>query len=145
MSKYKQFMDKAIELSKNSRDESTKVGTVIIDNNGKIIVVGYNDLVKGCKYSPDVQVRPVKYKYFEHGERNAIYAAAYSGISVNGCTIISSGLFPCVDCARGIIQSGIAKVVTLKPDYEHPTYGEDFKFSLKLLMDAGVEIEYYEE
>ena len=142
---YKKYMDMAIELSKNSRDESTKVGTVIIDKNGEVMVIGFNDLIKGCKYTPEVQVRPIKYKYFEHGERNAIYSAARLGVSTDGCTIISSGLFPCVECARAIVQSGIIKIVTFKPDYEHPTYGEDFKLALDFLTDAGVEIVYYDE
>jgi dCMP deaminase len=49
--------------------------------------------------------------YTEHSERNAIYNAARCGIQLEGCTIYISGMPPCADCARAIIQSGIKEIV----------------------------------
>ena len=86
-----------------------KIGAIIVKDK-RIISTGYNGIPIGV--SDDLEPRhdrPEKYKWYEHGERNAIYSAAKHGISTNDAILYTNAL-PCADCARGIIQSGIKEV-----------------------------------
>jgi len=129
-----------------SKDESTKVGAVIVDEESKdIISMGYNGLPRGCNDNvPERQERPLKYSWFEHAERNSIYNAARHGKATNGKTMYLQW-FPCKDCARAIIQSGIKKVVCFEPDFEHPRYGDSFKISSEMFGESGVEVVFAEK
>lgn len=94
-----------------SKDLSTKVGCVIVGDAGQILATGYNGIPRGVSDDvPGRHERPEKYLWFEHAERNAIYNAARSGLSLVGATLYIPW-HPCADCARGIIQSGIQTVV----------------------------------
>lgn len=139
----KKFIELAKHISTWSKDKSTQVGCVIVDDNHRIISVGYNGFPSG--FNDDFEERherPAKYFYTEHSERNAIYNASRAGVSTKGCTLYVTPLFPCADCARAIIQSGIKKVVCYKPDLEHPIWGESFKKSLEMLFECNIEIFY---
>jgi dCMP deaminase len=108
------FLDLAFHIAQWSKDSSTKVGCVVVSPDRRIISTGYNGLPRGV--DDDVQTypgrheRPEKYAWYEHAERNAIYNAAALGVPVRDCTLYST-LQPCSDCARGIIQSGVAALV----------------------------------
>lgn len=140
------FMGLAKHIATWSKDESTKVGAVITDNH-RIISVGYNGLPNGAK--DDVEARkqrPLKYKWAEHGERNAIYNAARVGTSTEGA-IMYVNYFPCTDCARAIIQSGIKMVIFEKilpiernGNLKDPQWGEDFLVAFKMLKECNIEI-----
>lgn len=105
------FMNIAWQVSKKSKDESTHLGCVIAGENNEIRSVGYNCFPRYIDDDrPERQERPEKYFWFEHAERNAIYNAAFAGISLKDCTAYVTGM-PCADCARALIQSGIKKVV----------------------------------
>ena len=83
-----------------SKDESTKVGCVIVGEDGQIISTGYNSFVRGIDDNVNSrQERPEKYFWFEHAERNAIYNASRSGICLLNSTIYVPGI-PCADCMR---------------------------------------------
>ena len=106
------FMDIAKLISTWSKDTSTKTGAVIVGPDKEIRATGYNGFVRGV--DDDVFERferPTKYDFFEHAERNAIYNACLCGTSVKGCVLYATH-FPCTDCTRAIIQSGIKLVVT---------------------------------
>ena len=75
----------------------------------------------------------------EHAERNAIYNAARLGISLAGCTCYVNW-FPCIDCARAIIQAGIVRLVGLEPDRTDVKWGADFEFAINLFEEVGVEL-----
>ena len=94
-----------------STDKSTQNGAFIVDRNGQIIASGANHFPKGVENLPERWIRPVKYKYVEHAERNAVYDAARNGVKTDGCTMYAAWA-ACSDCARAIIQSGIKRVVT---------------------------------
>ena len=135
-----------IELSKHiatwSKDINTVTGAVIADKDHRIVSVGYNGFPSGCDDScKERYERPLKYMYTEHAERNAIYNAARIGVSTKDCTLYVMW-FPCADCARAIIQSGITKLVCKEPDLELPKWGEHFKIALEMLKEAKVEINY---
>jgi len=98
-------------VAMKSKDSSTKCGCVIVGPDHEVRSTGYNGLPRGVEYREDrTEVRPEKYFWFEHSERNAIYNAARMGLSLKGCTAYVTGP-PCADCARGLIQAGIKEVV----------------------------------
>jgi dCMP deaminase len=91
-----------------SSDPDTQVACVITDDN-EIISVCANTTTTGLDaiMSKDMYERPAKYDWIEHAERNAIYECAKWGISLKGTSMYVSA-FPCVECARAIVQSGIS-------------------------------------
>lgn len=124
-----------------SKDRSTQVGAVIVNNRKKVISLGYNGFPIG--FDDDVEERhgrPQKYQYTEHAERNAIYSAAELGVSVKDCTMYLSW-FPCPDCARAIIQSGISRLVYKHIDFNDERWGDGFKKSWEMLSECGVTLQ----
>jgi dCMP deaminase len=67
------------------------------------------------------------------------------GSTLTDSTIYVIKLFPCCDCARAIIQSGIKKVVCPMPDLDNPRWGDDFKIALQMFAECDIEIQYYTE
>lgn len=133
------FLDLAAMAATRSKDESTKVGAVIVDDNRNVRATGYNGFPRGVRDDlPERNERPAKYRYTEHAERNAIYSAARSGTSVAGCTVYCTH-FPCTDCARGIIQAGIKRVV-VPADGAIPTFADDWEMAYRMLDEAGVKL-----
>ena len=139
----KKFLDLCETVEKWSKDPSTGVGAVIVGPDREVRSLGYNGIPRGVGDNPErYEVRPEKYKWVEHAERNAIYNAARTGVPLKNCTIYLKW-FPCTDCARGIIQSGITQMVCSVPDFEMPRWGEDFKISALMLEEAGIDILAY--
>lgn len=103
------FVNMLDSVSLKSRD-TTKTSAIIVGPDHEIRSTGYNGFPRGLEYDKEKTVRPEKYFWTEHAERNAIYNAARMGVILHNCTIYVSH-FPCVDCARGIIQSGIKRVM----------------------------------
>ncbi len=138
------WIQKAHEFADWSKDKSTKVGAVIVNQDNRLVSQGYNGFPSGVNDNIPVRYeRPLKYIYTEHAERNALYNACSMGTSTKGCTMYTQ-LFPCFDCARGIIQSGIIRLVTYRPDFTHHKYGETWKTSVEMLQEADIEITYIE-
>lgn len=137
-------MDLARQVSTRSKDRSTKVGCVIVGPDNEIRSTGYNGFPRGINDRNEARhQRPEKYLWTEHAERNAIYNAAGAGIALSGCTAYLPW-FPCMDCARGLVQVGIVELVALKPDLNDPKWGEDFKRVGILLEEAGVRLRFVE-
>jgi dCMP deaminase len=138
------FIEIADTISRWSKDRSRGVGAVIADENNSPLSWGFNGFPRGA--NDDIEERygrPDKYLYTEHAERNAIFNAAKKGISLEG-SIIYLRWYPCCDCARAIIQSGIKKVVCDAPDFDDERWGEKFRISENLFNECGVEVEYLE-
>ena len=132
------FIGVAQLAAKRSKDPNTQVGAAIIDENHRVVSVGYNGFPKGCSddefpWSRSGGVLNSKYAFVVHAELNAILN---SPRSVSGCTIYVS-LFPCNECAKAIIQSGIKRIV-----YESDKYAdtETTIASKKMLQAAGIEL-----
>lgn len=137
------FMNIAKEVAKKSKDKSTKIGCVIVGPEHEIRSTGYNSFPRGINdYVEERQQRPEKYKWIEHAERNAIYAAAKIGTQLNGCTAYVTWI-PCAECSRALIQSGIKEVVALDIDVDNPTWKEDFKITKTLFKEANVKLLFY--
>lgn len=139
--KNQKYFDMARYIADNfSKDRSTKVGCLLIDPvSYQILSTGYNGIPRGVDETEERQVRPEKIYWYEHAERNAIFQAAKHGIKLDGATAYCT-LFPCADCARALIQSGIKKIVSEKPN--NPTWAESFLRSEKMLAEAGIEVVY---
>lgn len=139
------FMMLAHAIAMKSKDESTNIGALIVNDSKRIIATGYNSFPAGINdYIPERQKRPYKYYWFEHAERNCIYSAAKHGISVDGCRMYTNGV-PCVDCARAIIQAGIKKVIysTAWEGSYTDQWTEEAKITRQLFNEAGVELVGY--
>lgn len=136
------FMVLARQVATKSKDDSVKVGTIIVGPDHEVRSTGYNGFPRGIdETDPSRWERPIKYEWVEHAERNAIYNAARAGVSTNGCTVYLSGP-PCTNCAKGLIQAGIRKVVmtTQNPFAGRKDWKESIQFAIDMLEEAGVDV-----
>jgi|SRR5581483_10212786 len=141
---HKRFMDLAVHISQWSKDASRKTGCVIVGSAGEIRTTGFNGFPRGCNDSVALRnQRPDKYAWTEHAERNAIYNAARIGVSLEGCAAYIPW-YPCADCARALIQSGIKTLVAFKPDFNDPKWGADFTVVGVMLFEAKVKVIFLE-
>lgn len=141
----------AYEQAWMSPDPSTQTGSVVVNQTGRVIGVGYNGYPNGVRHKPERLVRPLKYKVIEHAERNAIFNAGAAGESCVGGTMIAVWA-ACPDCARAIIQAGITRLIThsfyRKVDTIAPADGtrrnwdEEIDIAFIMLEEAGVEVQF---
>jgi dCMP deaminase len=140
------FLGIAEQVKLKSKDESTQIGAVIVGIDNEILSTGYNSFPRGMDDSKlERQERPEKYFWFEHAERNAIYNAARIGVSLKNSTIYLTSGLPCMDCARGIVNSGI-KIVWCKKECttkNKEKWEESQMKSLQLLNECGIQVFYY--
>lgn len=130
-----------------SKDIRTQIGAVIVGSDKQIVSTGYNSFPRNIvDNNQDRQVRPEKYFWMEHAERNAIYNAALNGVSTKGTSIYLTCGIPCSDCARGIINAGIKKVYCKQEDTtknrEH--WDEHAKRSMEMFTEADVDVIFYD-
>lgn len=140
--KAKKFLGIAQAVAALSKDISTKVGAVLIGPDGEGGPWGYNGAPRGCKADEDERfsIRDERLFWAEHAERNALYAAARSGVSVKGWSIVVTH-FPCMDCARAIVQSGIKTVVSYQPADEFKLrWHEHFSRATQLFNECGINV-----
>lgn len=140
------FRNIANQVKLKSKDNTTKIGCVIVNIDNSIISTGYNSFPRGINDNvPERQERPEKYYFMEHAERNAIYNASRNGLSTIGCTMYLSCGIPCADCTRGIINAGIVKVVCEKElGVNGSQWVEHAKRSMIMFDESGVNIEFYD-
>ena len=141
MNKWDQrYLALAKEVSTWSKDPSTQVGAVTVGSKKEVLSQGFNGFPRGIKDSDErYNDRETKYKLVVHAEMNAIYNATYSGTSLDGATLYVYGLPICSECAKGIIQVGIKKVVVEKSK-ELDNWNESIQLSKKMFDEAGVEL-----
>lgn len=140
------FMGVAIMSSCRSKDPSTQVGACIVSEDKRILSIGYNGFPNGCgddQFPWDSKSihgqNETKYPYVVHAELNAILNAARQGVILNG-SILYVTLFPCNECAKAIIQSGIKKIIYACD--KHADYPETIA-SKRMLTAAGIDYESY--
>ncbi|WP_049774889.1 dCMP deaminase family protein [Ilyobacter polytropus] len=124
----------ALLSAKRSKDPSTQVGACIVNKENKIVGVGYNGFPKGCSddnfpWDREGEFLETKYPFVMHAEQNAILNSIKK---LSDCTIYV-GLFPCHECAKSIIQSGIKEVVFLSDKYD----GTDSNKASKMMFDSS--------
>lgn len=132
------FMGLAHLSAMRSKDPSTQVGAVIVSGEHRVVSIGYNGFPNGCSddefpWDREGDFGCTKYPYVVHAELNAILN---SKNDLRGCSIYVS-LFPCNECAKAIIQSGISRIV-----YESDKYADTDATiaSKRMLRAAGVEL-----
>lgn len=126
------FMGVALLSGKRSKDPSTQVGACIVTEDNKIVGVGYNGFPYGCSddefpWNKTDKWKDSKYPYVCHAELNAILNSTKD---LKGCRIYVS-LFPCNECAKAIIQSGIKEVIYIS-DKDN---GKDFNIASKKMFE----------
>ena len=130
------FMGVAILSSLRSKDPNTKVGACIVNEKNRIIGIGYNGLPYGCSddtfpWERSGEFLDTKYPYVVHAEPNAILN---STTSLDNARLYVT-LFPCHECAKLIIQSGIKEIIYMSDKYDGT---ESDQASKKMLKSAGV-------
>lgn len=138
------FMGVAILASQRSKDPSTQVGACIVNDDNKIMSVGYNGFPRGCsddEFPWDRQGdkdSSTKYPYVCHAELNAILNAG--GNNLKNCRIYVA-LFPCNECAKAIIQCGIKEVIYISDKYKDTDLVQASK---RMLNAAGIKLTPFE-
>lgn len=136
------FMGIALLSAQRSKDDSTQVGSCIVNSDNRILSVGYNGMPTGCNddelpWQREGGALDTKYMYVCHAELNAILNNG--GGSLKGARIYTT-LFPCNECAKAIIQSGIKEVVYYADKYADT---DAVIGSKKMLSMAGVALTPY--
>ena len=129
------FMGVAHLSGMRSKDPNTQVGACIVSSDNKILSMGYNGFPNGCSdeefpWSREGEALDTKYLYVTHSELNAILN--YRGGSLEGTKLYVS-LFPCNECAKAIIQSGIREIIYLSDKYD----GTPANRASKRMLDAA--------
>ncbi len=138
------FMGLALLSSMRSKDPSSQVGACIVDSKtNRILSVGYNGLPKHCSddeypWIKEGEALDTKYPYVVHAELNAILNNR--GTSLEGSSLYTT-LFPCNECAKAIIQSGIKEIIYLSDKHYEST---EVKASKKMLTSAGVSFNQFD-
>ncbi len=130
----KYFMGVAVLSAMRSKDPNTQVGACIVNQQKRIVGIGYNGLPYGCEdndfpWDNKGDYLNTKYPYVVHAEPNAILNSISS---LDGCTIFVT-LFPCNECTKLIIQSGIKEIVYMDDKYENT----ESDIAAKKMLDAA--------
>lgn len=112
------FMQIASVIAQRSKDPSTQAGAVIVDGQNIVVGLGYNGFPRNCTdenlpWSREGNFLETKYAYVVHAEENAVYNA---NKNTHGCKMYCT-LFPCNECAKTIIQSGIQEIIFASDKY----------------------------
>ena len=129
-----------------SKDRSTRVGAIVVGDEHEVLSTGFNGFPRRVDDDVDERhERPAKYSWTCHAERNAVFNAARNGVALKGGTLyLNWEPYPCPECARAIIQSGIIAVVG--PDVPFPgskdknsiDWQEGFKITKQMFEESGV-------
>lgn len=150
----REYLVMAYQAATKSPDPSTQNGAVIpytdvgaeyMGRPAERFITGWTDFPPGVANTPERLVRPLKYQYVEHAERNCILNAAREYVPLKGATMYVPW-FACSDCARAIICSGIRRLVGHKKmaDDTPERWKESITHAMNMLREAGVEMELLE-
>jgi len=136
-------MGLSLLASQRSKDPNTKVGATIVNDNNRIISIGYNGFPNNCSddilpWNKNGDFKEIKYSYVVHAELNAILSCNNNN-NLENCMLYVT-LFPCNECAKAIVQSGIKKIYYLDGKYDNT----DSAFVSRKIFDlADVRYEKY--
>lgn len=136
------FMGIALLSAQRSKDNNTQVGACIVNNENKILSLGYNGMPVGCDddfmpWGRDGKPIDTKYMYVCHAEMNAILNCPMGAVA--GAKVYVT-LFPCNECAKAIIQSGIKEIVYISDKYADT---DSTKASKKMFDMVGIKYRQY--
>lgn len=138
------FMGVALMSAQRSKDNSSQVGACIVSKENKILSMGYNGMPLGCldddmPWDREGEPLSTKYMYVCHAELNAILNHASGTGTLKGARIYTT-LFPCNECAKALIQSGIRKVIYYEDKYADT---DSVKASKRMFDLVGIAYEPY--
>jgi dCMP deaminase len=131
-------MPGALRAAGKSPNRVRQVGAVLVTRDGTEIAA-CNTFPDGVRDLPERHEGDGRFVWMEHAERHAIFEAARRGLATAGGHLTTS-FFPCIDCARAIVDSGIACIDTPAPAFADPVWGPSFERSQIILQEGGVDI-----
>jgi dCMP deaminase len=135
------FMALAHLVSTWSKDPDRRVGAVLVSPDMRSFSPGYNGLPRGVEDTfARLHDKELKNAMTVHAERNALDNADFDP---RGCALYVT-CFPCCECAKGIIQTGVSVVVAPAPDLGHRRWGESQRLSCIMFQEAGVSVRCWE-
>jgi dCMP deaminase len=138
------LLDQAVAAAAASPNQIRKVGAVLVTADRNAEIATCNTFPPGVTPLPERVTGDSRFIWLEHAERAALFTAARLGVATNGSTLVST-YFPCADCARAIVQSGVRTVATPRPEFDDPVWGESFRTSATILAEGAVEVVYLDE
>ena len=135
------LLDAAIHAARGSPNRVRRVGAVLVSADGQTRLSACNTFPQGVQDTESRHQGNGRLVWMEHAERNAIFAAARAGMATEGATLAAT-FFPCLDCARAIVQSGIRHLHTLPPALDDPVWGASFIPSRTILEEGGVALHF---
>lgn len=143
----RQLLRTAYWLARESPDPSTQNAAFLATPDGTLLrtTAAVNEFPLGVEYTAERWERPLKYQLIEHAERNALFAAARHGIATRGLVLVCPWA-ACSDCARAIIQCGVAELITLRPvkGDTHERWDASVAVAMRMLDEAGVRVRYFD-
>lgn len=140
---HKTVLGQCYRAATKSPDTSTQIGAVVVSAKNLIIssTMSYNGFVEGWNPTEEDFERPRKYLVTEHAERRAIYKAAKYGVALENGTLYSTWA-ACTDCARAIVESGLARLVRHHPPHDDAVdrWLESVALGDEIMKNGGVEI-----
>jgi dCMP deaminase len=136
------YLKLAEEVASWSKDPSRQIGAVAVGAKGQVLAQGFNGFPRGIlDSSVRYANRSRKYELVVHAEMNVIYNATYSGVSLDGATLYVSGLPVCSECAKGIVQVGIKRVIMR--DMEIPDSWQDsWRKTQEMFHETSIQFEF---
>lgn len=136
------FMAMAEMIATWSKDPSSKIGCVVVNDERRILATGYNGFPKGIDDTEvRLNTRELKHKLVVHAEMNALMNALYSGVSLKGSTMYVHGLPICPDCAKCVIQAGIKEIVIPTDKTDRVEWQKVWEeHSLPMFSESGVQV-----
>lgn len=140
---HRRFLDLAAHVAAWSKDPSTQVGCVLVDDDRRVIGMGYNGFPRGVKDSADrYDDRPTKYAMVQHAEANAILNATRD---TRGCVAYVTH-HPCSNCTGLLIQAGVRSIFTHSPPPGlAERFADSFRIARTMAQESGVSITLLEE
>lgn len=141
------FMSIALLSAMRSKDPNTQVGACIVSSDNRILSIGYNGTPNGYDddcfpWGREGERLDTKYLYVCHGEMNAIINFRGSRKYLEGAKIYVD-LFPCNECAKIIIQSGIKEVIYAR-NYDYDNHSEEMEASIRMFNACGIKFRHLE-
>jgi dCMP deaminase len=138
---HKRYMDLAREVSTWSKDPSTNCGAVFVGEDGQVLSQGYNGFPRHMHDGEELyNDRESKYERVVHAEMNGVFNASRTGVSLKGSTCYVHGLPCCHECAKGLIQVGVKRVVMYES--ADPRWNDSCSLAKNFFDEAGVEVVY---
>lgn len=135
------YLNLARQIAKWSKDPSRQIGAVAVGSKGQVLAQGFNGFPRGIADSPErYENRAMKYKYVVHAEMNCIYNATYNGVSLDGSDMYVWGLPMCSDCAKGVIQVGVKRVLWGTDKVIPDTWLDSLDTTINMMNEAGVKL-----